>query len=207
MNRPISTGTSVTESSAAAAMASVLVHASGSKRRPSCASSAKTGMNESVMIRSEVKSAGPTSWADSVTRAQWPLGRPSRSLRSMCLWRFSTITMAASIMAPMAMAMPPSDMMLAPIPSQRMARNAIRMPMGSVTSATSALLAWRRKTRVTSATISDSSISFSRSVRMARPISPERSYPSTKTTPAGSASSSSAIRFFTPSITSSGFSP
>jgi hypothetical protein len=31
----------------------------------------------------------------------------------MCLWAFSIMTTAASTMAPMAMAMPPSDMMLA----------------------------------------------------------------------------------------------
>ena len=41
---------------------------------------------------------------------------PVRSVacsRSMCLCRFSTMTIAASTRAPMAMAMPPSDMMLA----------------------------------------------------------------------------------------------
>ncbi|CKR34412.1 Uncharacterised protein [Mycobacterium tuberculosis] len=34
----------------------------------------------------------------------------------MCLWAFSIITTAASTIAPMAMAMPPSDMMLALTP-------------------------------------------------------------------------------------------
>ena len=75
------------------------------------------------MMSSEVKSAGPTSWAASTTSSAWERGRPSRWLRSMCLWRFSTITMAASIMAPMAMAIPPSDMMLALSPITRMASN------------------------------------------------------------------------------------
>jgi hypothetical protein len=55
------------------------------------------------------------------------------------LWRFSTITIAASIIAPMAIAMPPSDMILAFRPSIRMARMAMRIPIGRVRIATSAL--------------------------------------------------------------------
>ncbi len=85
------------------------------------------------------------------------------------------MTIAASIMAPMAMAIPPSDMMLAFSPRTRMAMNAMRIPMGSVTIATSALRAWSRNSTVTSATISDSSISFSRSVWIARSIRSLRS--------------------------------
>ena len=61
MNSIISTGTSVTDSSAAPAMAKVLVKASGENSRPSCASSVNTGRNETVMISSEKNSAGPTS--------------------------------------------------------------------------------------------------------------------------------------------------
>ena len=38
----------------------------------------------------------------------------------MCLWAFSIMMIAASTIAPMAMAMPPSDMMLALMPCQRM---------------------------------------------------------------------------------------
>ena len=59
---------------------------------------------------------------------------------------FSIITIAASIIAPMAIAMPPSDMMSAPTPTQRIATNAIRMPTGSVRIATSAELACNRNT-------------------------------------------------------------
>ena len=66
----MSAGTSVTERSAAAAMASVFVHASGWKSRPSCASSAKMGTKERVMMSSETKSDGPTSWAEATTRRQ-----------------------------------------------------------------------------------------------------------------------------------------
>ena len=41
-------------------MASVFVQASGRNMRPSCASSRKTGRNETTMMTSEKKSAGPT---------------------------------------------------------------------------------------------------------------------------------------------------
>ncbi len=45
---------------------------------------------------------------------------------------FSIMTMAASIMAPMAIAIPPSDMMSALTPTTRIAMNAMRIPRGSV---------------------------------------------------------------------------
>ena len=111
-----------------------------------------------------MNSAGPTSFEAASTRSQ--CGRSGSC--SMCLWRFSIITIAASIMAPMAMAMPPSDMMLALIPIHRMIARAARMPSGSVAIATSALRAWSRKRTQTSATISDSSISVRLSVASER---------------------------------------
>ena len=55
----ISAGTSVTDSSAAAAIAKVLVKASGLNSRPSCDSSVKIGMNDTVMISRLKNSAGP----------------------------------------------------------------------------------------------------------------------------------------------------
>ena len=61
MNSSISTGTSVIDSSAAPAMAKVLVQASGANSRPSCASSVNTGRKETVMMRRLKNSAGPTS--------------------------------------------------------------------------------------------------------------------------------------------------
>ena len=64
MKRPMATGTSVTDSRLAAAIAKVFVNASGLNRRPSCPSRVNTGRNETVMMRSEKKSAGPTSFAD-----------------------------------------------------------------------------------------------------------------------------------------------
>ena len=51
-------------------MAYVLVNAKGANRRPSWASSVKTGMNDKVMMSREKKSAGPTSTAASVTTVQ-----------------------------------------------------------------------------------------------------------------------------------------
>ena len=118
-NRNISAGTSVTDKSAAAAIANVLVKASGWNMRPSCASSEKIGRNDTVMIRRLKNSAGPTSIAASINTSALGL---SGGARSRCLWAFSIITMAASTMAPMAMAMPPRLMMLEESPSRYMHR-------------------------------------------------------------------------------------
>ena len=174
-------------------MANVLVNASGLKSRPSCPSSVKTGMNETVMIKSEKKSAGPTSFDDSTTTRQRSVTdndavlkeRDSRApgvtptfatiARSRCLCMFSIITIAASIMAPMAMAMPPNDMMSAPTPTHRMATKASRIPIGSVMIATSAEVAWRRKRMQTAATMTLSSISLPRRFSMDRSIRSLRS--------------------------------
>jgi hypothetical protein len=62
----IKAGTKVTDKRAAAAIEKVLVNASGLKSRPSCDSSVKIGMNETVMTRRLKKSAGPTSEAASI---------------------------------------------------------------------------------------------------------------------------------------------
>ncbi len=70
--------------------------------------------------------------------------------RSRCLWAFSIITIAASTIAPMAMAMPPRLMMLELMPSARMAMKAIRTPTGSMMMATSALRTCSRNTMHTS---------------------------------------------------------
>jgi hypothetical protein len=84
------------------------------------------------------------------------------------LWAFSIITMAASIIAPMAMAMPPRLIRLEFMPSRRMAMKAISTPTGSIRMATSALRTCSRKTMQTSATMIDSSISVRFRVAMAR---------------------------------------
>ncbi|GJE69577.1 hypothetical protein CHKEEEPN_1105 [Methylorubrum podarium] len=135
-NSTIRAGTRVTDRSAAAAIAKVLVKASGPNSRPSWLSRVKIGRKLTVITRREKNSDGPTSAAAS-TRIS-TRGLPGGA-RSRCLWAFSIMTMAASIMAPTAMAMPPRLMMLAPIPRRCMAPNAIRMPTGSIRMATSAL--------------------------------------------------------------------
>ncbi|GAB1413790.1 hypothetical protein MASR1M97_25260 [Candidatus Desulfobacillus denitrificans] len=172
MNSSISTGTRVTESSAAPAMAKVLVHASGANRRPSCASSVNTGRKETVMMSSEKNSAGPTSLQAAIIASV----RDSPAFkRSRCLCAFSIMTMAASIMAPMAMAMPPRLIRLEFMPSARMAMKAISTPTGSMRMATRALLTCSRKTMQTSATMSASSASVRFRVSMARWIRSARS--------------------------------
>ena len=60
MNRIMSTGTSVIARTEEKPTASVFVQASGRNIRPSCASSKNTGRNETTMITSEKKMAGPT---------------------------------------------------------------------------------------------------------------------------------------------------
>ena len=150
----ISAGTSVIDRSAAAAIENVLVNASGLNSRPSCDSSVKIGMNETVMISRLKNSAGPTSEAAPIRMSirDFP-----DSARSRCLWAFSIMTMAASTMAPIAMAIPPRLMMLDPSPSSFMAPNAIKMPTGNIKIATNALRKCKRNSTQTSATTTLSS--------------------------------------------------
>ena len=171
-NSTIRAGTSVTERSAAAAMAKVLVKASGPNSRPSWLSRVKIGRKLTVMTRSEKNRDGPTSAAASTRTST--RGLPGGA-RSRCLWAFSIITMAASTMAPTAMAMPPRLMMLAPIPSALMPAKAIRMPTGSIRMATSALRTCSRNTMQTRETTMLSSTSVWRRVSMAASMSCERS--------------------------------
>ena len=163
------------------------MNASGLNIRPSCASSANTGTNDSVMIRRLKNSAGPTSTEASTTSFQRSAavgsgGRaPSAGAGCACrqvssfLCAFSTITIAASTIAPTAMAMPPSDMMSALTPCARITMNAPSTPSGSDTTATSAERRCSRKARQTSATTANSSTSLSVRCATARSISAERS--------------------------------
>ena len=169
----ISTGTRVMDSSAAATIAQVLVQASGANSLPSWAPRANTGRKDSAMIISEKNSDGPTSRQASSTSAE--RSRSSSPACSSFLWTFSTMTMPASTIAPMAIAMPPSDMMLALRPWKCMIRNAARMPSGRVTMITTLERKWNRKAAQTSATTMISSTSLPRRLSTARWISPERS--------------------------------
>jgi hypothetical protein len=113
MKSTASAGVSVTARIDAKPIEYVLVNASGLKRRPSVASSVKTGKNEIVMTSSEKKIEGPTSciaWMmTSVRGSGWPAWSHSPSF----LWMFSMMMIDASTIAPIATAIPPSDMMFA----------------------------------------------------------------------------------------------
>ena len=149
-------------------------------------------------------SAGPTSWQPLMIASV----RDSPGCRrSRCLWAFSIMTMAASIIAPTAIATPPRLMMLALMPSARMPMKAARMPTGSMRMATSAERRWSRKTTQTSATIRLSSVSVCFKVAMARSISSERSYVVTMLTPSGRLALISAILVLTLWMTSSALTP
>ena len=67
MKYPINTGISVIARPAEAAMAYVLVYASGANIRPSCASKMNTGKKLTVIINKLKNNAGPTSLADVAT--------------------------------------------------------------------------------------------------------------------------------------------
>ena len=159
------------------------------------------------MISSEKNSAGPTSLQAASMASKRSLVLCCSGRRSRCLCAFSIITIAASIMAPMAIAMPPRLMMLELMPSRRMAMKAIKMPTGSIKMATNALRTCIRNTTQTTATISDSSISVRLSVSMARLMSSERSYTVCTVTPSGRPGPISSILAFRLAITSSAFSP
>jgi hypothetical protein len=128
-----------------------------------------------VTIRSEKKSAGPTSVAASPITSQCRSRLRFGPARSRCLWAFSIITIAASTMVPIAIAIPPKDMMLALMPCPFMMINAINTPKGSETMATKAERRWNRKTRHTKATTMNSWSSLLLRLSTAARISSERS--------------------------------
>ncbi len=112
----------------------------------------------------------------------------------------------ASTMAPIAIAMPPSDMMLALSPCASIGTNASATATGSDSTGIMAVRRCHRNSTITRLTISSSSHSTCTSVCMARWISSERSYVTTSWTPGGNDPRTSASRRFTRSITRSAFS-
>src|SRR5438477_6037048 len=141
MRSVISSGTKVTPSRAAKNIENVLVNASGLNRRPSCAVSEKTGIKLTVITSNEKKSGRPTVLAAlMMTADRESVSASGASERedfeaahiSSHLWAFSTMIMAASTIAPMAMAIPPSDMMLEVRPRKYIGRNDRTMAIGSV---------------------------------------------------------------------------
>ncbi len=83
--------------------------------------------------------------------------------------------MAASTMAPTAMAMPPSDMMFALTPISRMGINEITIATGMVSTGMTALGTCQRKIKITSETMISSSTSVCFRLSMERRISSDRS--------------------------------
>ena len=76
-------------------------------------SSVKTGRKETVITNSEKKIDGPTSCMAVTIVCHREPGWPSRSQVSSFLWMFSMMMTEPSTMAPIATAIPPSDMMFA----------------------------------------------------------------------------------------------
>ncbi len=144
-----SAGSRVMVSTAATTIARVLVKASGLNSRPSSASSASTGRNDTP-ITSSVKKLVPATWLIAFwTSGFGSPGRPAASHSSSFLWVCSTTTMAASPRAPMAMAMPPSDMMLAVRPMPSKGTKEISTASGMVTIGMIALGTCHRNSRIT----------------------------------------------------------
>ena len=102
------------------------------------------GRKLTVISSSEKKIGRPTSLhASTMTRLRSDSGGAAAS--RTCAFSISTITASAS--SPMAMAIPPSDMMLDDRPRYRIPMNDIRTDSGSTIITTSADRAWNRKTR------------------------------------------------------------
>ena len=104
------------------------------KTFPSCASKINTGKNETVMMSKLKNSAGPTSLAAFETICQ--RFSSVSGVFSICLCIFSIITIAPSVIAPIAIAIPPNDIIFALIPCICMMINEAKMPIGRVTTAT-----------------------------------------------------------------------
>ena len=199
-------------SSAAPAIAYVLVNASGPNRRPSCPSRVKIGINDNVIISRLINSAGPTSTDASVITCQRVL---LSSVASGCwcchsssrLCAFSIMTIAASTIAPTAIAMPPNDIILAFSPWKCMTIKAIHNPSGNEIIATSAERTCQRNSAQTTATTINSSSNLPLRLSMARSMSWLRSYVVTISTPSGRLLFSVSSLSFTAAITSRAFLP
>ena len=115
--------------------------------------------------------------------------------------------MAPSTIAPMAMAMPPKDMMLALMPCSRIRAKAARMATGRLSTTTSDERRWNRKSAHTRATTASSSTRVVPRVATARSISAERSYTGTISTPAGRPCLRPSRRSFTRSMVARALAP
>ncbi len=97
----------------------------------------------------------------------------ARSSSFLCVC--STTTIAASTSSPIAMAMPPSDMMLAVMPMARNGMNAMSTATGIVMIGMIALGMWSRNRRMMKTTVAMTSKSVSVTLPTALLMSSERS--------------------------------
>ena len=154
-----SAGTTVSESSSAAHRAKVMVSATGANSRPSSPCSDSSGRKTVTMMTTPETSGTATSrTASPVIRM-----RVRKSVRP-CAWAkwcavFSTTTTEQSTSRPMAIARPPSDMMLAEIPVSRMTMKVDSTASGRMSETTSAArrLPRKRISRTTTSAIASSS--------------------------------------------------
>ncbi len=160
------------ERTAEISITAVLVYASGLKSRPACPGSVKTGKKAMAMMSKEKKIAGVTSFAASArSLCRSASGGPCSSF----LCEASIITISASTVAPMAMAMPPRLMIVEGMSSRYMGMKESATATGREMMGKSELRKWRRKRMITALTVIASSSRASLSVSMERWISPERS--------------------------------
>ncbi len=124
------------------------------------------------MMSSEKKMAGVTSRAASASRA-WR-SAPGPACSSL-LWEASIMTISASTVAPMAMAIPPRLMMVEGMSSRYIGMKERATAMGSDRIGSSALRKCSRNTMITRLTTIASSIRACMRVSMARWMRSERS--------------------------------
>ena len=110
-----------------------------------------------------------------MTTSRASRGDPSRCACSSFLCVCSTTTIAASTNSPIAIAMPPSDMIFAVIPIVRNGMNATSTAIGIVMSGMMALGTCDRNSSTTTATVSTTSTSVPLTLSIARRINAERS--------------------------------
>src|SRR6185437_11747846 len=103
-----------------------------------------SGKKMMIVAADEPDSGWKNSRAASITLPLWFSGA-SRNLRTMC----SIMTTASSMMSPTAAAMPPSVMMLKPIPKTISSVMVVASTVGTTTIAISVILVLRRNTNST----------------------------------------------------------
>ncbi len=175
----INAGTSVIERNAPAAIAKVFVNARGVNSIPSCPVSAKIGKNETTISASAKKIGRPTSCEDFkiISIRSLSVGILPSLCSNLCsiLCAFSIITILASTIAPMAMAIPPRLIMFEPIPKSFISKKVKPTVSGRTRMTISEDRKCIKKSPMITTTMILSSMSVFFRVSTALSISPERS--------------------------------